>query len=633
MKILKILFTLVFVAILLAGIGIFLFLKSFDITKYKPKIIEEASKALGREVDLRDIALNFSPGEGVTVDIRDLTVKDNPDFSKDDFLFIKDINLGIDVFSYLAKKQILVSQVKIRSPQITLIRNASGQLNAQTLKINVKKKNGEKTSLRPSVSLGSLAYAAEGEPQNETSKGLDLLIRSIELEDGILIYKDEMFNPPMLIEIPQIDLTIDDFSLDEPFDFLLEASLFSQGKNISATGKADIDAAAASFSLKDVKIDCDLSTISVGKLEESIPMLKSAGLEGGMKGRLNAVIHQMVTGKQGLSSLSLTGSLTGGKIKTKYLALPFNNIETNFEITEKDAKIKEASLNLGVGTLTAEGGVEDYLKEQKFSLNIVSSGVDLREIISQGGQSVSLEGKLFADFNIEGKGFNPNQKMFNSLSGDGLLEVKEGKLIGINVLRVVLDKISMIPNLVEDIEENLPEKYKEQLKSEDTMLKKVKMVTKIADGHLTIDNSEIRTDAFLLSGAGILSFNQELDLSASLSIPKDLTESMVASAQPLSYLVDETGEIAIPLSVSGKIPNLAFLPDLEYLGKKIIATRGREELQKVLDDVFGREEEATPAETAPGTEAPSGTAPPVEKEKEKSPEQQLIEGVLDKIFK
>ena len=145
-----------------------------------------------------------------------------------------------------------------------------------------------------------------------------------------------------------------------------------------------------------------------------------------------------------------------------------------------------------------------------------------------------------------------------------------------------------------------------------------------------IDNAQAETDTFALLGQGTMGFNQVLDLKSTVSIPQDLSASMTASAKGLEYLLSDDGKIVIPVFVSGRIPALAFLPDLEYLGKRIIANRGKEELQKVLDKVFGRNEE-TPAPSPP--EQPSGQSPAPQTEKQKKPEQELIEGILDKIFR
>ena len=67
------------------------------------------------------------------------------------------------------------------------------------------------------------------------------------------------------------------------------------------------------------------------------------------------------------------------------------------------------------------------------------------------------------------------------------------------------------------------------------------------------------------------------------------------------------------------------MPDLQYIGKKLLVSKGQEELNKLLNKVLDRKDDSSHSgqETSPGEQAPGD---------EKSPERQLIEGVLDTIF-
>ena len=643
MKIIKILLKLLFVIIIFIVIAVFIFLKTFDVNKYKSQISQEIKNVLGRSVGIGHITLNLSLEQGISLDISGLKVADNPKFSKEDFLTIKDIKLGVDVLSFLTKRQILVSSAKIKSPKIILIRDQNGQFNVQTFQINAEKigstsLNITHTDDRSKDSSDSLAFAADSKTGNTKEKTLPpLLVQSIKLEDGLLAYRDLEFDPPLTIEVPQINLTVNNLSLTEPFNFSLEASLLSPRKNVSATGLAQIDTDTTNIHFNDIKITSDLSDISPQLLEHSLPMLRGIGLKDGMEGKLETSIGKMVVGPKGLVALSLDGTFKQGKIKLKQVPLPLNHIEAAFEGTENTIKIKGSSLNLGSGTVTAKGSIDDYLKGQDFHFETIISAIDLGEVIAQKDLPAQLQGKLYAEFNTEGKGLSGSSSMLSSLLGDGTVDVKEGKLVGMNILRLVLSKISMLPRLVEKIEKNLPDKYKDELQDKDTVLKKVKLTTKIKNGSLYIEDAKVETNVFLLSGKGTIGFNQEIDMQSTIAIPQDLSKAMVASAEGLQYLLDENNEIVIPLTVTGRIPSLAFLPDLEYLGKKIIMNRGKEELEKVLDKVFGKDKGTS--ETSPETGgqpssegSPSQTQPPQDEQK-KRPERELIEGILDKIFK
>ena len=58
MKILKIMFLAIFILIILAAAGAFIFIKTFDINRYKPQIVAQAASALNRKVDFESAGLD-----------------------------------------------------------------------------------------------------------------------------------------------------------------------------------------------------------------------------------------------------------------------------------------------------------------------------------------------------------------------------------------------------------------------------------------------------------------------------------------------------------------------------------------------------------------------------------------------
>src|SRR3989344_1496623 len=101
MKILKILLTIFFLIILIIGVAVAIFVKTFDADKYKPQIVSRITKAIGRDVQIGKIGLNLSLAQGISLSIRDLNIADNPEFSKENFLTLKEAHLGVDVAAFL----------------------------------------------------------------------------------------------------------------------------------------------------------------------------------------------------------------------------------------------------------------------------------------------------------------------------------------------------------------------------------------------------------------------------------------------------------------------------------------------------------------------------------------------------
>ncbi len=623
MKILKKIIIAIFIFFVIFSVGVAIFLKTFNVNAYKPKIIDEAKKAIGRDIGIGRLSLSWSFPLGVSVKADDLRIADNPRYSAEDFLTVKELILGVDILPFLIKRQIVISSTYVKSPRFILIKDESGQFNVQTFSIQAVSKDLSFSTkdFLPNLFEGEAFAATAQSAQNPPN----LFVKSIRLEDGVVIFKDKTFDPLFEIKISQIRAAIDQLSLTRPFDFSIELALLSSKRNVSAQGMAQVDLEKESIVFRDVRANGDLSQISVDLVKQSFPMLGNLELKEEMKGKFQLGIKEMIVGSKGLSALQFEGMLDKGRLALKQLPLSLDQIHADIQGTESDMTLQDFSLNLGSGKIEARGKVLDYLKGQEFHGQAKASGIDLGEVLPQD-QPMQFQGKLFAEFELEKAASYESQDILRALAGKGSVEIREGKLVGANILRIVLDKMSMLPGLVEAVEANLPENYREALKSEDTIFKEIRLDTRVKNGALFIDTADVITDAFRLSGKGKVSFSQELDLEAAIAIPQDLSRIMVSSVEGLEYLLDNSGEIVIPVRVAGKIPALVFVPDLEYLGKRILMNRGRQELEKVLDKVFG----------APNEEA--GSSPPSSPQtsgepQEKSPEEELIGTILDKIFR
>jgi uncharacterized protein involved in outer membrane biogenesis len=446
MKIFKKILIALVILVVVGIIGVFVFLKTFDIDRFKPQIIAGASAALGRTVDFEDIDLRVSLKEGVHLTLKQLTISDDPAFQNEDFLTVENISLGVGIIPLLKKRQILISHIHVDSPHIVVIRKKDGLTNVQSLFLK-----------KDPVPVPITAPRA-----------LFIFAETIVMENGEVTYIDQSFKPEFALDVSQIQLKIDRFSLNESFPFTLEAAYLSAQPNLFIKGE----------------------------------------------------------------------------------------------------------LELG-----------DYAGAQNFNFNVNIHNMDLSEILNQKEQPVRLKGLLAGEFRAQGQGFTPDT-LRRSLSGEGTLEIKEGRLTDINVLKVVLNKISTLPNLAAKVEAVLPPRHKEKLTQKHTILTKVKTDMAVKNGLVSLKPIEIEADSFLFFGAGEIDFNQRFFLDGSFFIPADLSTSMVASVSELQYLLDEKGKIYIPLKVSGEAQNIKFAVDLEYIMGKLIIGEVSEELKKVIDKLF-----------------------------------------------
>lgn len=619
MKILKIVIVTFLILILVTIMGIFIILKTFDINRFKPQITARASDALGRRVDFDHISFQISLKKGIHLRLKQLTLAGNAGLPGENILSVKNISLGVKLIPLLTKRQILLSNIYFYSPHFIIIREKDGRMDLES-------KAGPPFLKKDTLALSKLTLPQDRKVASAPPVALSMPLISAEaiiIENGKLTYIDRSDKPQRVLDLSRIGLKIDRFSLNEPFTFTFQLAYLSGQPNILIKGNAALNWEIKSISLKDITLTTDLSSFSLTQLESSRAKFQDAGLIEELKGRVNVKIEQMEVGRNGVISLIGSGQIRAGSIKHKQLALPIAPIEVRLEMTESKIKIKELSLGLGEGRLTAEGGVNDYLGREEFNFRLNMRDLNLGEIINQKQAPVQLKGLLLGRLDVRGRGFN-SDRLRKNLFGEGFLEIKEGRLTDINVLKVVLNQISIFPNLVARFKATLPERYKEKLTQKDTLLTKVEAGLRIGNGRVKLEPIEIEADGFLFSGKGEIDFQQRLALDGLFFIPPDLSASMVENVSQLQYLLDENEEIRIPLKVSGKAPQIKFAVDLEYIGKKFIEKKASEGLEKVLDRLLGRQ--PPPA----GEDAEDSDTP---EEEEKTVEQEMIENIFDAIFR
>ncbi len=640
MKKLKVVLIVFVALIVLLVLGVIIFLKTLDTEKIKLQITQQLTTLINRPVTIGNISFALSPTKGIALSVRQFSIADLPEFSSENFLSVKSINLDLDLGLFLSKRQILVSSVDISSPKINLIRTKDGKMNVPTVVDNNKVsvnlgvpiyKQETKTIARILQKLNtSLVESVEAADQVSNDSLSQLLIKVIHIKDGQLIFTDQLLSPAIIIPIEQISLEMNSVTLNKPFEFKFDGSLWSNEQNIHAKGFAQINPEAQEVVLTVLKVDSDLANIAINKISDSIPAIAAAGIENPLQGKIALDIPKMKIGSKGLLDIDLSGEFTDGKVKLKQLPHPIENIALSFKLDKSNLNIPNFSAALASGKITADGTIEDYLATQKFSFKGKADGLHLDELIAAGQLPVSIQGKLVGDFNIDGKGFNP-ANVIDSLSGESKFEVQEGKLIDVNILKLALTHLSFIPNLREKLEKTLPEEYKKKLEEKDTILTEAKVLTQFKNGVINLDKVVLAADDFNFSLYGQCDSKLHLTVQPDFLMSKTLSEALVKASEELSFLVNAQQQIHIPFKpYDGPLMDFRPVPDLEHLVKQAVQSQGKEELKNIIHKALGIEE---PAPTQP-TGNPNQTTPaPPQEEQKVRPEAAIIDQLLDSILK
>jgi len=123
-----------------------------DANKFRPMIESELQKSLDRQVHIGDLKLSLLAG-GVTAG--DITISDDPAFSREPFVSAKSLDVGVEMLPLIFSRALRVRSLTVNQPRITLLHSSAGKWNYSSLGGKSDKKSAGSSS-QADFSVGEL---------------------------------------------------------------------------------------------------------------------------------------------------------------------------------------------------------------------------------------------------------------------------------------------------------------------------------------------------------------------------------------------------------------------------------------------------------------------------------------------
>lgn len=203
-----------------------------DVNSFRPKLETELSSALGRDVKVGNLKLSILSG---SVSAEDLSISDDPAFSKTAFVHAKSLEVGVDLMPLIFSKALHVNDLTLTQPEIFLVHTPSGKWNFS--------------------SLGGNAAAKPATPAAESSdtSNPNLSVAKLNVKDGrVTVSQANSSVKPRIYD--KVNIEVRNFSFTSQFPFTLTANL-PGGGNVKLDGTAGpINPTDASLTPLDAKI-------------------------------------------------------------------------------------------------------------------------------------------------------------------------------------------------------------------------------------------------------------------------------------------------------------------------------------------------------------------------------------------
>jgi AsmA protein len=317
---------IVVVVILLAVIALpFL----VDVNSFRPKLESELSTALGRQVKVGNLSLSILSG---SVSAEDLSISDDPDFSKGPFIQAKSLKVGVEVMPLILSKTLHITDITLDRPEIALLRDASGKWNFSSLG------NGSATAKKPA------------EPSSSSTPNLS--VSKMDVKDGRLsVNRSNSSIKPHVYD--NVNISVRDFSLRSQFPFTISANL-PAGGTTKLDGKAGpINSTDVSASPLEAKINIKgLDLTASGFVDPSTGIAGVADFDGTLNtdGKMARTSGSLKADKL---KLAVKGTPATSPVVVKY-ATDYDLVKQGGTLTQGDVSLGKALAKL-TGTYQSQG--------------------------------------------------------------------------------------------------------------------------------------------------------------------------------------------------------------------------------------------------------------------------------------
>ncbi|MCK4261560.1 AsmA family protein [bacterium] len=550
-----------------------------NITISAPKLrdmaVAQLEKALGRQVTIEELRVNLWRG----VEIRELSIGNHKDFQPGPFVQGEKFIVRYKLLPLLRRK-LVIGEVSLINPRILIERDQKGSWNFSDL--------------------------LEGKPPTPkarpSARKISLLVSSIIITGGKVNLLDrKISHPPTKTGLENLELMVSGFSLTSPFQFNLTGTLVGgEATKLSLKGRLNLPSISsldASLLINNIvlshygpylqeyvlledltgksnlnlncRIDKEKHLNLTGKMAVEGVGLKFLGQPGVKKlplerlDNVDASIEINLIGKisHPLKISQLEGSLDIDQGKVKLTSTPepieFNNFDTHLSLLDKEVKLRDIRCNLYQGNLKGEG----YLNFSRLAYSFKSDlkNFDVGSFLSSVGASNDMiSGRLECQASIEGDGFSPE-----AASGRGELKIKEGKLIGMPIMRLLA--ILLDAPFLGEIEF-------EEIFSDFAIENKI----------VKTDNVRLISKDVDIFARGSFDFDTNLNYELTIRFSPELSAKSFLKAE---YLQDEEGRTIIRAKVGGTFEH----PETDILKaqiKRIIEKKIKKEFEKGIEDLL-----------------------------------------------
>jgi AsmA protein len=318
-----------------------------NVNSFRPKLESELSTALGRQVKVGNLSLSILSG---SVAAEDLSISDDPAFSKAPFIQAKSLKVGVEVMPLIFSKTLHVTDITLDRPEIALLRDASGKWNFS--------------------GLGNNSEAAK-KPAEPSSSTPNLSVSKLDVKDGRLsVNRANSSIKPHVYD--NVKISVRDFSLTSQFPFTISA-------NLPAGGAAKLEGKAGPINSTDISASPLEAQVNIKGLDLNASGFvdPSTGIAGmaDFDGTLNTdgkLARTSGTLKADKLKLAVKGSPATRPVEVKYA--------TDYDLARQGGTLTQGDVSLGKALAKLTGSYQSQGESTVLNMKLNADGMPVDDL-------------------------------------------------------------------------------------------------------------------------------------------------------------------------------------------------------------------------------------------------------------
>ncbi len=487
-------------------LGLALFL---DANQFRPTLEDAMSKALGRRVTISNISVApFSGG----IAIEGLAIADDPAFSREPFLKAKAVTAGVDLMPLILSRSLRVESFRIESPEVVLLRSASGSWN-----------------------VSSLGASSPRSTNSSVASSVSVFVQTIRISNGRIVVANVAKDRTEHV-YDDVNLEVSDLSYTSPVTFHATA-------RTPGGGSADVEGQAGPFNRVDATATpfharaglTHLDAAATGFVDEASGIhgvidfagqLTSDGTLMTTKGKATATHAQLLPG----------GAPAGVPVVVDY-GSSYNSRTRRGTLTQGEVHVGAATARL-TGDYDASGKamvLRMRLVGQKMAATALEAVLPAVGVTLPAGAALT-QGTMDTDLAIGGP--------LDHLVITGPLGLSTAKLTGFDLT----GKLGVLASFA-----GLP-------RTSDTVIETLAAKLRVAPEGVTADALNLTVPTIgTLTGAGTISPNGAMDFKMLAKLRRGTVPTVTGGVASVVSFSQKEG---IPFRIGGTTSNPAFAPDL-----------------------------------------------------------------------